>query len=131
MTTDAIERKLADRYGRSRPRWGLWIVVGVLAAGLIGYVGWTTVSGAVNSVDYDTTGYELHDAHSVTVRFQVTSRPGTPVACAVEAQDPEHGVVGWRVVEFPGSDSTSRALSVTVPTTAEATTGLASNCWIP
>lgn len=131
MTTDATERKLADRYGRSRSPVGLWIAVGIAAAALIGYVGWTTVSGAMNSVDYDTTGYHVNDAHSVTVHFQVTARPGTPMACAIEAQDPEHGVVGWRIVEEPGGSSTSRTFSVTVPTTAEATTGLASHCWIP
>ncbi len=131
MTTAAIERKLADRYGTSRPRRALLIVVGVLAAALLGYVGWTTVAGALNSVDYDTTGYEIDPPHSATVHFQVTSRPGIPVACTVEALDTEHGVVGWRVLEYPAAEATTRSFSVTVPTTAEATTGLASHCWIP
>jgi len=131
MTDAAIERKLADRYGTGRPRRGIWIVLGVAAAALLGYVAWTTVAGAMNSVDYDTVGYDVHDARSVTVHFQVTSRPGTPVACAVEAMDADHGVVGWRIVEFPGAEKTARRFDVTVPTTAEATTGLASTCWIP
>lgn len=131
MTTAAIERKLADRYGTGRPRRGLWITVGLVAAVLVGYVGWTVVSSAMNSVDYDTVGFEIDDARTATVHFQVTSRPGIPVACAIEAQDTEHGVVGWRVVEFPASERTTRTFDVTVPTTAEATTGLASHCWIP
>lgn len=131
MTTDAIERKLADRYGRSRAHVGRWVAVGIVAAVLVGYLAWTTVSGAMNSVDFDTTGYEVHDSRSVTVHFQVTARPDTPVVCAIEAQDTEHGVVGWRVVEEPGGSGTNRSFSVTVPTVAEATTGLASNCWIP
>lgn len=131
MTTAAAERKLADRYGTSRPRRRAWVVVGLVAAALIGYVGWATVSGALNSVDYDTTAYEVDPPHRVTVHFQVTARPGTPVACTVEALDTEHGVVGWRVVEYPAADATTQKFDVTVPTVAEATTGLASHCWIP
>lgn len=133
MTSAATQDLLDDRYGRRRgPRGRIgWIVVGVIVAAVVGYLGWTTVASAVDSVDVDTTGFQVHGERSVSVQFQITARPGVPVACAVEAQDTEHGIVGWRIVEYPASEAHSRAFDETVPTTAEATTGLASSCWIP
>lgn len=133
MTSAATQDLLDDRYGRRTGpgRRVAWIALALAAAALIGYLAWTTVTSAVDTVDVDTTGYQVHDAHSVTVDFQITVRQGAPVACAVEAQDTEHGVVGWQVVEYPASTEHSRAFAVTVPTTAEATTGLVSSCWIP
>lgn len=133
MTSAATQDLLDDRYGRRTGpgrRIG-WIVLGIVAAAMVGYLAWTTVASSVDTVDVDTTGYQVHDAHSVSVQFQITVRAGAPVACAIEAQDTEHGIVGWQIVEYPASDQHSRAFDVTLPTTAEATTGLASSCWIP
>lgn len=124
---------LDDRYGRtSSPRRRLgWIAVGLVAAIIVGYVAWTTVARTIDAVDYDTTGFHSVDDHSITVDFQITVRAGEPVTCALEAQDTEHGIVGWRVVEYPASEAHTRRLSETIPTTALATTGLATSCWIP
>jgi hypothetical protein len=85
----------------------------------------------MDSVDVDNTAFHLVDAHSVTVEFQVTLRRDAAVTCAIEAQDTDHGVVGWRIVEYPADDAHSRSFTVTIPTVAEATTGLATSCWIP
>ena len=133
MTSAATQDLLDDRYGRRRgPRGRIgWIVVGVIVAAVVGYLSWTTVASAVDTVDVDGTGFVWHDAHSVSVQFQITVRPGVPVTCALEAQDTEHGVVGWRVVEYPASEEHSRAYTETITTTSEATTGFASSCWIP
>lgn len=134
MTLTDIERMLADRYGRgvSSSRRRLWwisvIVVAVLATAALG---WSTVSGALRTVDAETTGYEVVDDHTVDVRANISIAPGTAVACAFEAQDTEHGIVGWRVVEYAASESHLRAVVETVPTVAEATTGLVRSCWIP
>jgi len=133
MTSADTARLLDDRYGRtpSRARRAGWIVFGVVAALLVGYVAWTTVARAIDTVDYDTTGFHWHDERSITVDFQVTMRPGTPIACAIEAQDTEHGVVGWRVVEYPADAAHTRRFSELIPTTATATTGFVTSCWIP
>lgn len=124
---------LDDRYGRtsSGGRRAAWIVIGVIAALLIGYVAWTTVARTLNTVDYDTTGFHTVDDHSITVDFQVAGRPDTAFVCAVEAQDTEHGIVGWRVFEYPSDPAHTRTFSETIPTTALATTGLVTSCWIP
>jgi len=130
MTTQQI---LDERYGRRtsrrRSRAG-WIVVAVAAVTAIVALGWSTVTSSMSSVDVDATAYEVVDEHTVTVTFQmVAPRDGT-VACALEAQDEEHGVVGWRVVELPVEGGATRAFTETIPTTALATTGLVNSCWV-
>lgn len=126
MTTAA---ELDERYGRTRGRRMPWIVGVVVAVLVIGGFGWMTVSQSMASVDSDDLGFDL-DAHTVTVRFQVTGVQGTAVTCVVEALDEEFGVVGWKIVKIPAGDSHSQALSTTVPTVAAATTGLVKACWV-
>ncbi len=101
-----------------------------LAALVIAFFVWMTVSSSLDAVDADTTGFEIVDEHSVVLSFQFTAPVGRAVACAIEAQDEEHGVVGWRVVELPPSDDHTQAFRETIPTTAEATTGFVNSCWV-
>ena len=131
MTTQQI---LDDRYGRTRgarsPRfWAVFAGVGIAAA--VGVVAWFAFGTPGNSVGVDTTGYELVDEHTVIVSFQVTSPTDKPLACALEAQDEEHGIVGWKVVEYPASSDHTRAFRESVPVTAPATTGFVNSCWVP
>ena len=129
MTTQDM---LDERYGRRRSagsRWAIAIAV-VVAVAVVGLFAWFTVSSSLDSVDADTTGFEVFDAHSVTLSFQITAPPGRSVACAIEAQDEDHGVVGWRIVEYPGSEEHARAFREVIPTTAEATTGFVNSCWV-
>ncbi|QLD10630.1 DUF4307 domain-containing protein [Microbacterium oleivorans] len=131
MTT---QLKLDHRYGRTREKRSRRLVItvaGVLGAGVLGMVAWTTVAGAIDSVDTDATGFEVVDDHAVVVSFQVSGAAGKPLACTLEAQDTEHGVVGWQVVEYPAADGVSRAFTETIPTVALATNGLVTSCWIP
>ena len=50
--------------------------------------------------------------------MQISAPAGAAVACALEAQDVEHGVVGWRVVEFAASDAHTQAFQERIPTVA-------------
>jgi hypothetical protein len=130
MTT---QQMLDERYGRrtsKRRRIVGWTVVAVLAAAGITALGWTTVARTVQAVDVEETGFAVADEHLVTVSFQITAPTDRPVACAIEAQDEEHGVVGWRIVEYPASSERLRAFTETVPTLAEATTGFVNSCWV-
>lgn len=127
MTT---AQELDERYGRTRARRTPWIIGGIVALLLVGVFGWMIVAQSMNSVDADDLGFELVDEHTVDVRFQVTGVQGKDVVCVVEALDEEFGVVGWKVVEIPAGDSHSQALSTSVPTVAEATTGLVNTCWV-
>jgi hypothetical protein len=123
---------LDERYGRGRSasrRWALIAFVAV-AAVVVGLFAWMTYANSADAATGETTGFEVVDAHSVVIRFQVSAPVGRSIACAIEAQDEEHGVVGWRVVEYPGSDLHVRAFHETLPTTAAATTGLVNSCWV-
>jgi hypothetical protein len=123
-------RDLDARYGRTGRRRLPWIIAGAVALLLVGAFSWMTVAQSMGSVDADDLGFELVDEHSVNVSFQVTGVQGKDVVCAVEALDEEFGVVGWKIVEIPAGESHSQARSVTVPTVAEATTGLVNTCWV-
>lgn len=129
MTTAEM---LDERYGRTRtPRsqWMLGAAIGIGAV-LTGLLAWSVVAPTFETVDVDTTSFEVVDEHTVELGFQFSGPVGRTVACALEAQDTEHGVVGWRVVEFPASDQAARAFREVIPTTAEATTGLVNACWV-
>ncbi|MBQ3360403.1 MULTISPECIES: DUF4307 domain-containing protein [Microbacterium] len=127
MTTP---EQLDERYGRTRRRRAPWIIAGIVAILLVGGYGWGIVAQSMNQVDADDLGYTLVDEHSVDVRFQITGVQGKDVVCIVEALDEEFGVVGWKVVEIPAGDSHAQALAATIPTVAEATTGLVNTCWV-
>jgi hypothetical protein len=130
MTT---QQMLDERYGRrtsKRRRIVGWSIVAILALSAIAALGWTTIARAIDSVEAVDTGYTTVDDRTVSVSFQITAPVGREVACAIEAQDEEHGVVGWRVVVFPASDERLRAFTETVPTLAAATTGFVNSCWV-
>jgi hypothetical protein len=119
------KEELADRYGRARALDAAAVLGhrrrcgGVAVAALA----WLTVSNSLDDVGFDETGFELVDARTVTVSFQATPPAGASFACAVQALDEDFGIVGWRVVEYPGSEETTRAFVETIPTVAQATTG--------
>ncbi|MDJ1113419.1 DUF4307 domain-containing protein [Microbacterium dauci] len=134
MSPTDVDRMLAERYGRTgtvRRRTLWWVAVAVVAIVATGLLGWSTVTRSLASVDADTTGYNIDDEHLVTVRAQINFNGDGPIACAFEAQDTEHGIVGWRVVEYAASEERSRTVVEQVPTVAEATTGLIRSCWTP
>lgn len=128
MTTKDM---LDERYGRRRTPRGRWVagvLIGVAALG-VGAFAWMTVANALDDVGAETTGFQL-DERVVTLDFQLTVPIGRSVACALEAQDEEHGVVGWKVVEYEASEAHTRAFREEIPTTAPATTGLVNSCWV-
>lgn len=129
---EAIRAKLDDRYGKRRGRTPRWvIIVGlVVVVAIIGWFGWATVATSLESVDADTTGFTVVDERTVSLSFQITAPVDREVACILEAQDEQHGIVGWRVLVIPPSDEHTRAFVETIPTTAGATTGLINSCWV-
>ena len=108
----------------------MWAAVIAATAVVVGLVAWTAVSSTFDDVSAQATGYEVADEHGVVIDFQVTAPAGRDVACALEALDDDHGVVGWRIVEIGASDQPVRAFRETVPTVALATTGLVNSCWV-
>jgi hypothetical protein len=82
MTTQDM---LDERYGRTsspRRRWTIGIIaaVGAILAGLFA---WMTIASSLDDVDVDTTGFEVEDARTVMLSFQITAPTGRSVACAL------------------------------------------------
>ena len=65
---------------------------------------------------------------TVLVKTIRAGRSGETGEC--HALDEDFGIVGWRVVEYPGSVETTRAFVETIPTVAQATTGTVKACWV-
>ena len=129
MTT---QQMLDERYGRRRASSTRWIIGVAIAIGavLTGLLAWSTIASSLDSVDADTTGYEIVDERTVVLNLQFTAPTGRTVACALEAQDEEHGVVGWKIVEYEASQQHARAFEEVIPTTAAATSGFVNSCWV-
>jgi len=127
-----IQEMLDDRYGRTRRGARFWIVFAVVAITIaVAVTAWFALTSTSGTADARGTAFEVVDEHTVSVSFQVTAPAGSPVACALEAQDEEHGIVGWRVVEYPASGSHTRNFTETIPVLSPAVTGLVNSCWVP
>ncbi|MEN2740095.1 DUF4307 domain-containing protein [Microbacterium sp. X-17] len=124
---------LDERYGRTRSRrrrligWGI-VALLVIAGGV--WLVWITLGNSANSIDSADTGFTIDGPHSTTLSFQLTAPPGTGITCVLEADDEQHGIVGWRIVSYPPSDAHTQAFTETIPTVALATTGLVNACWV-
>ena len=131
-TPRSTQQMLDERYGRTRSGPGRWATAVVAAIVLlaVGAFAWMTVSNSLDAVDADATGFQVVDSRTVVVEFQVSAPAGSAVACALEAQDVEHGVVGWKVVEIAAGEARARAFRETIPTVGEATTGFVNSCWV-
>lgn len=131
MTTQEL---LDERYGRTRSRRSRrWWTLGAgaaIAAG-VGVIAWYAFASAADAVDTTTTAFHLIDDHTVTVTFQITGPADKAIACVLEADDADHGVVGWKVVQYPASGTHAQAFTEQIPVTGIATTGFVNTCWVP
>lgn len=131
MTT---QQMLDERYGRVRgPRARLWRWIGIAAAGAVtlGVIAWIALGNPAAGVSAEATGYRVVDARTVSLDFQVTAPVGAKVVCVLEADDTEHGVVGWRVVHLAAASGHTQSYTEQIPTVGLATTGLVNTCWVP
>lgn len=121
---------LAQRYGERRPVRRIWWVLAGGAALLITltWMVWVTFGSAtIGTLDvthsYDSSRQEM------SITWQVTAPPGTPLACAVQALNEQFQVVGWDVVDIPASENHTQQLSHVIRTVMTPNTGLVYHCW--
>lgn len=127
MTTPA---QLDERYGRTGSRRVGWVIGGIIAAALIGVFSWWTVAANIETVSAADHGFVVVDEHLVEVTFTVSTPLERDIACALEALDAEFGIVGWKIVQYPAQPEHTQRHTETIPTVAEATTGLVNSCWL-
>lgn len=130
MTDSAV----AERYGRTpvdrrrRRTVAIATAAGVLVV-VVAWVLWVGLFSPTASLETRDTGYATH-AESVDIRFDVTTDPGTPVSCALQALNEQFAIVGWKIVALPPGDDRTRAFVENVRTTEPAVTGLIYRCWL-
>ena len=126
---------LAARYGRT-PRGVRRTRVLAIAAGaavlvvVVIWVVWAGLFGPQAGLGTRDLGYELADESTIDVRYEVTVDAGRTTSCALQALNSDFGIVGWKVVEIPASDRTTRQFTQTLRTSEPPVTGLIYRCWL-
>ncbi|MDN4615815.1 DUF4307 domain-containing protein [Leifsonia sp. F6_8S_P_1B] len=129
--TQSIER----RYGRTpeRRRRDRWLLGGGLLAVLVVVGAWVIWVGGANSqanLEATDTAFTIRDAHHVDISFTINAPVGQPVTCALQALNEDFAIVGWRVIEYPGSDTRVTKYTETIRTVQQSNTGLINTCWL-
>lgn len=137
-----VDSRVAERYGRTdadrrrRVALGLVAALGALLV-VAAWVVWVGLFSPAASLEARDTGYSAADGGpltdadtSVDIRFEVTTEPGTPVSCALQALNEQFAIVGWKVVDLEPGDARTRSYVANVRVTEPAVTGLIYRCWL-
>jgi hypothetical protein len=129
MTTPELDA----RYGRTPERRFRRRIVAIAAAVstaivLIAWVVWAGLLSPGATLESRDVGFEVLADDAVLVRFEVTVSPGSSVTCALEVQNAQHAIVGWKVIDVPASDTFTRQFEELVVTSEPADVGLISVC---
>jgi len=138
MTNDAATVRavaLDARYGRTPQKKRrdriIAIVAGAVFVVVLGaWVAWAGLGNPQGSLEAKDLAHKVIDDRTVSVTWQVSTNAGTAVACAVEAQNEAHAIVGWKIVELPPSPTYNTQYSETIRTSQNAVTGLIYRCWL-
>ncbi|MFZ9088114.1 MAG: DUF4307 domain-containing protein [Pontimonas sp.] len=125
----------ASRYGLSERsvtrNKSLGVLAGVGAAVvLVAWLWWAGLSQPNAQFETRDLGWQEVDERTISVSFQVTVEPGTPMSCAIQALNAQYGIVGWVIVDIPPAMERTRVFSQEVRTSETAVTGLLYRCWL-
>ena len=126
---------LDSRYGRTPERQRRIRLIAILAgAGVLvvvtAWVLWVGLLGPSASLGSRDLAYQLDGDSAIEVRYEVTMDAGQTASCALEALNSDFGIVGWKVVDIPASQTTTRQFRETLATSEPAVTGLIYRCWL-
>ena len=125
----------ASRYGLSersvtRNKF-LGVLAGVGAAiVLVAWLWWAGLAQPNAQFETRDLGWQEVDERTISVSFQVTVEPGTPMSCAIQALNAQYGIVGWVIADIPPAMERTRVFSQEVRTSETAVTGLLYRCWL-
>ena len=125
----------ADRYGLSEGakarNKGIGVLAGVASAiVLVAWLWWAGLAQPAAQFETRDLGWQEVDERTISVSFEVTVEPGTPMSCAVQALNAQYGIVGWVIAEIPPATERTRVFSQDVRTSETAVTGLLYRCWL-
>ena len=127
---------LATRYGQTpqlasrNRRLGIMTALGFTLV-LGAWLWWGGVLEEPAQLQYRDLGHVIVSDTEVLVQYEVTTPPGTPVACAVQALNASYGIVGWKIVALEPADQWTRTFQEPLRTSEQAVTGLLYECWLP
>lgn len=126
---------LDARYGRTptrRRRERLILIAGgvLIAAVFVAWVVWAGFDNGRTTLGVQDIAHSIIDDSTVSITWQVSVAEGTPVSCALQAQNEAHAIVGWRIVDLPPSETFNTRYREVIRTTQHAVTGLIYRCWL-
>lgn len=125
----------ADRYGLSdqaatrNKAMGIFAGVGA-AIVLVAWLWWAGLAQPNAQFETRDLGWQEIDDRTISVSFEVTVEPGSPLSCAVQALNAQYGIVGWVIADIPAATERTRVFSQEVRTSETAVTGLLYRCWL-
>lgn len=124
-----FSRSLRRAWHGAGPARRRYVVVGIVLTVLgIAMASWWGVSSAAGKPHWQTVAYDVEDATTVMVRFDVTRPADMPLVCTVEAQETGHGVVGRNDVTVPGGEAGQVRIETRVRTSSLAVYGSVRRC---
>ena len=99
----------------------------VVAAALVGWAAWASFGSSGPAVSGQVSGFDVRGDHLIRVELMVTGDPG-PVACRVQAQGRDHGVVGVTTRHLRLGSSGRAGVTVAVRTRDTAVTAVVQGC---
>ena len=129
------DSELDARYGRTPGSRRRVLIIAIIAGALVAivFVAWVVWAGLLTSpaqFESNDAGTTVVSDREAVVKWEFTIPPGTAAKCAVEAQNVEFRVVGWKIVDVPASTDLTRTFATTLRTTELAVNGLIYRCWL-
>jgi hypothetical protein len=133
MTDTAVE--LDERYGRTprRKRLDKWIYIGggiAVALVVTAWVIWAGLDQAGASLETQDIGSKIVSSSTVQINYQISMTTGSTAKCALQVENSDHAITGWKIVDIPASPRFTNNFSTLVRTSEKPTTGLIYQCWL-
>jgi len=108
---------------------GKWWALGIaFTLAFAGWLGYREYSVADQRVTAQTLGFDVVDARTVSIDFEVSKPPEMTVVCTLQAQDIRHAVVGSATATIPPADQRSSRHEASIRTTTQAVAALVHDC---
>lgn len=123
------------RYGRTPGSTRRTRLIAILAGAgvlvvVVAWVIWVGLLGPQSGLGSRDLGYVVDGDSAIEVRYEVTVDAGGTASCALQALNSDFGIVGWKIVDLPASDTGTRQFRETLTTSETAVTGLIYRCWL-
>ncbi len=132
--TQAPTGRPPERYGEDRPQWHRTlarVLTAALALVALGWVVWAGLGLAQRDVRWQDVGFDVQDATTVDVTFEVTvyaDEGAARVTCTIEALSSRYVVVGRVDVPVEGTGGGTVRRTASVLTQEQATTAGVKEC---